>query len=558
MASAVEISCRDFLTLNDDQLADLVQKFQRAEGYVAIPVKDLDNVSDKDMQRIRTRLLNAQELMIARAVPLDLDRVNELLMMDKAGAAARFPSLTRDSASTDDESVAETEAEDVIGDALANERRSYDELVADGGRPLYPIEMLESVAKDPEQHRHLLQPYWRHPGINYKTDYHLDWEVFQRQLRQHKAFRNWQLDNRGIIEEPDFDAYVEQHKAHLRKHCRGRSLAEIEANPESLKGPNTEWEEMQSKRARERRQFREQGCSSFDEYHAALQRRLAAHGLSEKTTLLADPRIQDALTEWHEYLGFECWWQDQYTREYKDRLKRYDQNWNFIQRQKCVTSDHTLKFIENCMGSHLGAQRREARREIEKAKSKVEKARQHIGLEPVDGSHKEVTPQALGDALQQLAEAEKRSKELDCINAAIAHVFALDDGCSCAKDDVDSQPALIQGVIDQTPLIKADLQVSGSRRKRTCEDGEDASALQRPKLRMMAKPEETAESEATATLVPEETVKPKQMVKHKQTVEPEQTATLVPEETVEPKDVLVCLPSRPGRCRRLSLNGKPA
>ncbi|KAM3558657.1 hypothetical protein ARSEF4850_004504 [Beauveria asiatica] len=543
MASAVQVSYRDFLTLTDDQLVDLVRKYQQAQGYIDIPVRDLDKVSDQDMESIRTRLLNAQQLMKARAPPLDLNRVNELLIMDNAGGVARLPSLARDSALTDDKSHAENEADDMVGNALASERKSdaelvadhivgnalasekksYAELVADGGRPLYPIEKLESVAKDPEQHRHILQPYWRYPGIKYGTDYHPDWEVFQRQLRQHKAFRNWQLDNRGIIEEPDFNAYVEREMVHLRKHLQGRGLAEIEANPESLRGPNTHWEWLQSKRARERRQYREQGCSSFAEYHAALQRRLAAHGLSEKTTLLADPRKQDALTEWHEYLGFECWWQDQYTREYKGRLKRYDQNWNFIQRQECVTSDLTVGFIENYMSIEIAEQRREARQEITKAKSKVEEARQHIGFEPVDGSHKGVTPRALGDALQQLAEAEKRCKKLDRFYEAIVHIRVLAYRCSCAKNHVDSQPALIQWVVDQIPLIKAEMEVkahgsaiSGSRKKRTREDGEDASVLPMPKLRKLAKPEETAESETTVTLVPEDTV------------EPEQTATLVP------------------------------
>ncbi|KAM3515263.1 hypothetical protein MY11210_001156 [Beauveria gryllotalpidicola] len=524
MASEEMVSCRDFLTLNDDQLVDLLQKFRQAEGGINIPVSDLDEVSNKDMQRIRTRLLSAQQLMKARAVSLDLDRVNELLMVDDAGEAARLPSLARDSASTDDESNPGTEVEDLVGDALVNERKSYAELIADGGRPLYPIEMLESVAKDPEQHRYLLQPYWQHPGINYATDYHLDWEVFQRQLRQHKAFRNWQLDNRGIIEEPDFDAYVEQKKANLRKDRRGRDLAEIESNPESLKGPNTHWEWLQDTRARERRQFREPRCSSFPEYHAALQRRLADHGFSEKTTLLADPKKQDALAEWHEYLGFECWWQDQYIREYKGRLKRYDQNWEFIQRQEWVTSDHTPEYLENWrMSGGPRAQRQEARLEVEKAKSKVEKARQHMGIKSVDGDQKGATSHALDDALQQLAEAEKRSKELARLHDVIATLHVLEYEYKCVKAYVDSQPTLIQWVIDQIPLIKAEMKVKahssampGSRKRSAREDGEDASAPRSPKLRKLAESEETGEPEGRATVVPEKTAFS------------EQTATLVP------------------------------
>ncbi|OAA39836.1 hypothetical protein BBO_06362 [Beauveria brongniartii RCEF 3172] len=403
--------------------------------------------------------------------------------------------------------------------------------------------MLELVAKDPEQHRHLLQPYWRRPGVNYRPLYQLDWEVFHRQLRQHKAFRTWQLDNRGIIEEPDFNAYVEQQKAYLRKHWRGRGIAEIEANPESLKGPNTEWERLQSKRARERRPFREQGCSSFAEYHAALQRRLAAHGVSEKTALLADPRKQDALAEWHEYLGFECWWHDGYTRAYNGHLKRYDENckfiWKFIRRHECefVTSDHTPEFIEHWMSENIWAQKRSAlwergiaREKIEEAQSKVEKARQHIGMEPVDGGHEGITPHALDDALKRLAKAEKGFKELDRLDNAIAQVEKLGDRCSAAKGYVDSKPALIQWVIDQIPLIKAEMKVkaqgsatSGSRKKRTRQDGEDASALRRPKLQKLAELEEMAESEATATLVSEEMVEPEKMVEPKQTVEREQT-----------------------------------
>ncbi|KAM3428765.1 hypothetical protein NHJ13734_008460 [Beauveria thailandica] len=429
--------------------------------------------------------------------------------------------------------------------------------------------MLELVAKDPEQYCHSLQPYWRRPSVNFLEDFHLDWEVFHRQLMQHKGFRTWQLDNRGIIEEPDFDAYVEQEKAFSRKHLRGRGIAEIEANPESLKGPNTRWERLQSKRARERRQYREQGCSSFAEYHAALQKRLAAHGVSEKTALLADPRKQDALTEWHDYLGFECWWHDEDTRSFKVHSKRYDENWQFIWKfirrydhsfmiRFRVGRPRTPEVIKDWMSKNIWAQeqsaswaRQRARRKIEEAKSKVEKARQHISMEPVDGGHKGVTPHALDDALKRLAEAEKGFKELDRLDNAIAQVEKLRDRCRSAKDDLDANSTLIQWVIDQIPLIKAEMKVkaqgsatSGSRKKRTREDDEDTSALRRPKLQKLAELEEMAESEATATLVPEEMVEPEK------TVEPEQT--------VEPEHVLVCLPSRTRRYRRLSLNGKPA
>ncbi|KAM3464065.1 hypothetical protein MY5147_003348 [Beauveria neobassiana] len=184
MASAVETPLRDFLTLNADQMADLMHKYRRADGSVDLPVGDAHGVSRRDLMRIRTRMLNAHQLMKddARARPFDLDMANKLTMIETASAAAAFELLARTLGVSDDE--------------------------------------------------------------------------------------------------PDFDTYVEQQKAYEGKVWRGQGLAEIEANPESLRGPDIEGE------------------------------------------------------------------------------------------------------------------------------------RQHIGLEPDDGSHKCVTPQTLGDARQQLAEAEKRSKEL--------------------------------------------------------------------------------------------------------------------------------------------------
>src|SRR5690554_6824478 len=103
---------------------------------------------------------------------LDLDeldaRLNELL-------ANNDNTASRDRRRTIQISRSPTESVDFEVEKRLDETEAYQELVDHGGRPLYPIGLLEEVSTHPEKYHEMLQS-WQYPSDLMKT-----WEVFQRQ-----------------------------------------------------------------------------------------------------------------------------------------------------------------------------------------------------------------------------------------------------------------------------------------------------------------------------------------------------------------------------------------
>lgn len=92
---------------------------------------------------------------------------------------------------------------------LAYERKGYEELLADGGRPWYPIHFLETVSTNPVEHKELLH-CWQ--GDTYYGQN--AWEVFEPQLLRWRDFRAWQLKMRERHAE-SLPKYVDDHRKHL-------------------------------------------------------------------------------------------------------------------------------------------------------------------------------------------------------------------------------------------------------------------------------------------------------------------------------------------------------
>ncbi len=78
---------------------------------------------------------------------------------------------------------------------LLVERVFHGELVKNGGRAWYPINLLEGVSKDPERYRELLC-YWR-SGIGADPD---SWDVFEGQYYRWHKFRTWREKRRKEFE----------------------------------------------------------------------------------------------------------------------------------------------------------------------------------------------------------------------------------------------------------------------------------------------------------------------------------------------------------------------
>ncbi|KAK4068353.1 hypothetical protein Purlil1_13802 [Purpureocillium lilacinum] len=201
-----------------------------------------------------------------------------------------------------------------------DETEAYNDLFNDGGRPLYAISLIGPVSRNLEEHRNILWLFWDYP-----RDSQASWLVFRRQLKRWQAFRKWQIDNRGLEDDDGgFPAFVEMMK---RLHAKDEStgeLAQLEADPSWLK---TAWLEERRVRRSQRRWQRERGCNGFSDYVGAVKRRLARHGFTPPFQLQENPKLQDKLTTWIEYLCFEYWWLDRHTDAIERLKPNHDRRW---------------------------------------------------------------------------------------------------------------------------------------------------------------------------------------------------------------------------------------
>ncbi|KAH8736530.1 hypothetical protein BGZ61DRAFT_442178 [Ilyonectria robusta] len=65
--------------------------------------------------------------------------------------------------------------------------------------------------------------------------------------------------------------------------------------------------------------------SRFLEHAKSMQHRLAEHGFTRSFQLSRNPRKQDRLTTWIEYIGYECWTADNHAKKVKDEEAAYEQ-----------------------------------------------------------------------------------------------------------------------------------------------------------------------------------------------------------------------------------------
>ncbi|KAG7287428.1 hypothetical protein NEMBOFW57_006939 [Staphylotrichum longicolle] len=199
----------------------------------------------------------------------------------------------------------------------ADEVVFYEELVAEGGRPVYDISLLNTVSANPSSYRALTSLWKREEG---------DWRVFGTQLRRWKEFRMWQRDNRGIVEmDAEFDAHVETRKRRWR-HYGLKDEAILGRLASSINR-----EDWDARRIRRLEEVKELQFGDFPQYVTAVKKRLAAHDFTKRFNLKEDPRSQDALATWIEYLDFEWWWTDKYEDWNQRNVEPHDEAWEKLE-----------------------------------------------------------------------------------------------------------------------------------------------------------------------------------------------------------------------------------
>jgi hypothetical protein len=218
----------------------------------------------------------------------------------KENAALKFPPLTFPSSPTSSQGSERTLSPDpppTLDEFRAEERRFYDKLINDGGRPGYPLELLDDLTENPRKHSSILSM------LNLAAD---QWQVFEAQFDRWTAFRMWQRDNRGIDEE---EAELAAFIAEVQRHGKLWHWTYKLNNPDALGRKRTYW--LQDRRLRREREREASSDAGFAGYVEAVNRRLSKHGFTKTLYLAEDPRVQDRWSTWIEYLNYEYWRNDE-------------------------------------------------------------------------------------------------------------------------------------------------------------------------------------------------------------------------------------------------------
>lgn len=347
--------------------------------------------------------------------------------------------------------------------------------------------------------------------------------IFQRQLQSWQDFHKWQNDNRGLEDDDGgFLGYVEHEKWRIKNfvlpRSRAKHLAKIEADPSCLRSG---WDMLQSLRERQRRLCRERSCRGFRDYAEAVKRRLARHDFTRPFELDEDPKNQDKLTTWIEYLNYEYWWLDKHTCDIERLEPEHDRLWQELVDDKILRPHETKEFVQT-MASPMerSKERQRAQKAVERAKSE---AKRIYELTQKDPNRLRITQaeriSMIKHTTEELLAAKRRFEQIRSRNDRITDFIRGTFAYAGAKRDAACHRVLVQWVLDQVPLIEAEMNPSKAngpgtvgrktaKRKRTDEEPPERQSpkkvrvdLQEPRLTGARAPSKATEAQAEAGVV---------------------------------------------------------
>ncbi|KAK4149736.1 hypothetical protein C8A00DRAFT_37666 [Chaetomidium leptoderma] len=400
------LRARDLVAFSDAELDRYLEQHRLDDGVaIDIDVEDPENLPESFIQRLRDKARHMGDA--ARSGAVNLDEVNaRLLGTASSGAPARAPSPPY---------VPGRSPTVLPSPPQGRARRHYDELVREGGRPMYPIELIDRVAKDPTAYRHLLRP-WTTFGPADRSEW---WMIFETQLYHWECFRRWQAHNRS--EGPP-------------------SCVEV--------GYSSPWWEVNSAYNDFVRYFR-RGLPSYSDAASSL---LGQHRFTQPVRFHQDPARQDKLTEWIEYLAFECAVHSWYTRSFQRLQLEHDEAWERVVNSGLLRPFETEEYICDANSGHEYQNERD---QIERALKLAESA-----LKAAQRSPTSTRPLTVAAATLRLDEAKEalqlflRRKDL-----TIGFTRATENFRD-RKEDIKRQNCLLQWILDEMPLVEAELRRS--------------------------------------------------------------------------------------------------
>ncbi|KAM6535653.1 hypothetical protein FALCPG4_005202 [Fusarium falciforme] len=452
----VTLPVSELIAMSDEQLCHFMKEHRDSNGDYSLPVDGWDKLSKDERERLATRL-KAKE----RVLSLDIEPSSRPL--DLGALDARLRQVPSDNHTTEAQDEPQAAGLSRHASPATNHRAHskevetiyYQQLVDDGGRPLYPIELIDEVLKNPEEHRELIQPLQSYPGNNQPFN------IFLEQNERWKDFRKWQKDNRGLEDENDtYEAFVKEvsfweERTNL-DWAQIRFEAEMKRNPLHLE---PQWRYKMKARNRQRLRCRERDCNGPADYFEAVKRRLASHGLTRPFKLNEDPKQQDQLTTWIEYLSYEYWCLDGHAEDMERLAPKHDEAWKRLVDAKIVGPHETIDDIRSVRGSlQRDNDAQQAHIEVRMAKAEA----QRVFKLTQESPERFLIPEKqrvemLNKVSRDVEHAERRHKRVKARNDKVSAFVSGTHEYARAKMKWTCHNLYVEWVLKQLPLVEAEM-----------------------------------------------------------------------------------------------------
>ena len=300
--------------------------------------------------------------------------------------------------------------------------------MAAGGRPPFPLELLEGFFRDPKQYlehkqyRDVVLYEHRHGVLADKRYffYGFYWRRWEMFCKLQRIIRARALKNERILIE-----------------CAGYEdwdrLAE-------LYGPlEGEW--------------------GFSQYRDTVSRRLAKYGFARPFNPHADADQQDKLTTWIEYLGFQYFYHDRPASFVKRFRQRHDDAWEKLVGSNVLAPEETYEVVCDIRTRfRQSAELDRAKDAMETAAAAVSSVEQNIAKSAHSTG---ILEKQLVAYQSTLSVATRKYRTLQTKDDAINEFFQkLPRGYHGNKDDADRSNHLLRWIEQQIPVIESELRSS--------------------------------------------------------------------------------------------------
>ncbi|KAI1175783.1 hypothetical protein F4777DRAFT_295726 [Nemania sp. FL0916] len=434
-----------FFNLSTEEMANYLRQTKQADGgFLITEVSGLDRFSASKRMELSQKLRAATQRVCQRDIdaPVDADKLAARLETVKADdnpwvLKSLTPEPCRDSTPTPPPiSLREHEV------------NCYNDLVAEHGRPLFPLDILDDITIDPKKYTLLLRPWMDDPDSTSPDD----WRVFSKQQVRWQDFRDWQRNNREIPKHERFSAFFAMKKRDMISIGGAKTVADS-CYEKSIRNW---WESEQDYREQQLESIKLANSNEgFSGYIKLSRYTLHQHGVNQHVEFLENIEEQDPWTTWMEYIAYECRRLDSDTIYTKYLEARCAKAWVDLEQTGVLRKSDTKQSLTSA--------RAIVKRDAEEARAENRVLHARGDAMPCRGlpypllSKPLITSDNLQDAEEALSRIRDRNRHIDkFVKIAKRHIDA--------EKDLRRGIALVESIIAELSIIEQEQARSPSER----------------------------------------------------------------------------------------------